>query len=437
MVEKLKGVWGRNRRVLSNFFSLSVLQYTTYLVPLITLPYLVRVLGPARYGLVEFARAFSVYFVVFTEYGFSLSATQQISVHRDDPHKVSEIFSAVLVVRLLLLLVSLLFLGLLILGVPKVRAEWPVFVFAFGTVLGQCLFPVWLFQGLERMKQIAVLHVAARILITVSIFVFIRRSSDYLYVPLVQSSGIVLMGVSGLILALRVLPVRFAFPTPAALRHQIVSGWHLFISRVAVTLCTTSNVVILGLLAEDVFVAYYAAGEKIVRAVTDALHIPLSQAVFPHVGKLAARSKAAALNFTRRVARVGSVVALALSAGLYLGAGHLTRLVLGPGFEASVIVVRILSLLPFIVGFNHILGIQIMANFGFQKTLARILAAAGVLNIVVVLALVLPLKHVGVAIASLTTETLIVVAMFVALRKKGLNVFAPSDESSDNHQVVT
>ena len=94
MLNRLKAVWHANRRITSNFFSLSILQYTTYLVPLIPLPYLVRVLGPSRYGLVEFARAIALYFVILTEYGFNLSATQEISVHRDDRRKVSEIFSA-------------------------------------------------------------------------------------------------------------------------------------------------------------------------------------------------------------------------------------------------------------------------------------------------------------------------------------------------------
>jgi PST family polysaccharide transporter len=422
--------------VLGNFFSLSVLQYTTYLVPLITLPYLVQVLGKAHYGLVEFARALCFYFVIFTEYGFGLSATQQISVHRDDLRKVSEIFSAVLVVRLLLLLVSLLVLGLLIIGVPKVRNEWLVFVFAFGTVLGQCLFPVWLFQGLERMKPLVVLNVVARVLIMVSIFVFIRSSSDYLYVPLVQSGGTILMGLAGLVLALRLLPVRFVFPSVAAIRHQFVNGWHLFVSKIAATLCTTSNVVLLGFFAGDVFVAYYAAGEKIVRAAADALYLPLSQAMFPHVGKLGVKSKMAALNFTRRVAKLGGVAALVLSVGLYVGAGPLARLLLGPEFGASVIVMRILALLPVTISFNQIFGVQIMTNFGYQKTLARILGAAGVLNVVIVLVLVFPLKHIGVAIASLTTEVLIVIAIFVALRRKGVDFWTSSGEADADHGTV-
>src|SRR5512147_2784453 len=100
----LRLYWQRNRRVIGNFFSLSIVQFANYLAPLILIPYLTRVLGLPRYGLVELARAVSVYFLILTDYGFSLSATREISVHRDDPEKVSEVFSAVMTLKLLLVL---------------------------------------------------------------------------------------------------------------------------------------------------------------------------------------------------------------------------------------------------------------------------------------------------------------------------------------------
>ncbi len=434
MLDTLKAAWRQNRRVLSNFFSLSVLQFASYLVPLITLPYLVRVLGPSRYGLVEFARALSIYFVILTEYGFSLSATREISIHRDDPRRLSEIFSAVMVIRLLLLVLSLITMGLLVLSVPKLRTEWLVYLFAFGTVIGQSLFPVWLFQGLERMKHIAVLNILARFLITVSIFVFIRRSEDYIYVPLVQSVGIILMGAGGLIMALCSFPVRFEFPSIAALRRESISGWHLFLSRIATTLYTTSNTVILGLFTTDTYVGYYAAGDKIVRAI-QGLQLPLSQAIFPYVGRLASESKAAALTFAGQVAKLVGIVTLVLSMGLLIGAPYISRIILGPGFDASVPVVQILSFLPFVAGLSNIFGVQIMVNFGMKKTMTKILVTAGLFNLALALTLVGPLRHVGVSIAVLLTETLITIAMYVSLHKSGLNILHRGTFQRRDHDV--
>ena len=104
------------------------------------------------------------------------------------------------------------------------------------------------------------------------------------------------------------------------LSREFADGWHLFLSKMATTLYTTSNIVILGLLTDSTFVAYYTAGDKIVRAVVDGLQVPLSQAIFPHIGRLASQSKQAALRFTARIAKLAGVVTLAISAGLFAAA---------------------------------------------------------------------------------------------------------------------
>jgi PST family polysaccharide transporter len=411
------------RRVVGNFFSLSLVQFANYLAPLIILPYLFRVLGPSKYGLTEMARAVSVYFLILTDYGFNLSATREISIHRDDPPRVSEVFSCVLLLKALLVVLSFVILSLLVFTVPRLRADWPVYYLSFGSVLGTWLFPIWLFQGLERMKYIPLLNVTAKTLVIISVFIFIHGPDDYLYAPLLQSAGTLLIGLAGLILALGLFRVRLRFPAVAALKRELAHGWHLFLSRMAVTLYTTSNIVILGLLTDPAFVAYYAAGDKIVRAAVDGLLVPLSQAIFPHVGRLASQSKAAALRFTARVAKLAGAVTLVLSIGLFLTAPYLAALVMHEKFTGGLAVIRILSPLPFVVVLGNLLGVQVLVNFGLQDLLTKILTLAGVLNVLLAVLLAGPFQHVGVAAASLTTEIVVTAAIVMTLPRKGLNVF--------------
>ena len=99
MFDRLKATWRNNQRIASNFFSLSVLQFVNYLAPLITVPYLVRVLGPEKFGLVGFATAFTQYLVTLSDYGFRWSATRKIAVFRDDRVRRHSVFSSVIFIK--------------------------------------------------------------------------------------------------------------------------------------------------------------------------------------------------------------------------------------------------------------------------------------------------------------------------------------------------
>ena len=140
-----------------NFTSLSILQISNYIFPIITLPYLVRVLGPEKYGLVNFATAFAAYFTIITDYGFNLSATQEISVNRENPNRISEIFSSVFTIKMLLFLFSSVIFSGIILFVPIFNENIILFVVTFFSVLGTALFPLWFYQGMERMKYILII----------------------------------------------------------------------------------------------------------------------------------------------------------------------------------------------------------------------------------------------------------------------------------------
>ncbi|MBC7080594.1 MAG: oligosaccharide flippase family protein, partial [Methanothrix sp.] len=145
-------------RVISeNFLSLSLLQILVYVMPLITLPYLTRTLGVANYGLVNFAMAFNAYFQVLTDYGFGLSAVREISINREDKKKISNIFSSVMIIKGVLTIISFLILTVIVFSYQKFTQHWPLYLFAFGIVIGTTLSPTWFYQGMERMKYITIL----------------------------------------------------------------------------------------------------------------------------------------------------------------------------------------------------------------------------------------------------------------------------------------
>jgi PST family polysaccharide transporter len=189
-----------------------------------------------------------------------------------------------------------------------------------------------------------------------------------------------------------------------------------------INIYTASNTVILGLFASNAVVGYYAAAEKIVRGIQN-LQAPLSQAMYPHVSRLARQSKQAALHFIARIARIVTAITFIISVALLALAPQLSRLLLGPQFAQSVTVIRILAFLPFVVGLSNIFGVQTMLNFGLQRTFSVILTVAGILDIGLALLLVRPLHHLGIAISVLVTEIFVTVLMFVFLQRNDLKIF--------------
>jgi len=398
-----------------------VLQIANYILPLITLPYLARVLGPEKFGLIAFSQAFIGYFIILTDYGFNLSATRDISINRGNKEKVSEIFSSVMMIKFFLLLLALGIMSVIIFAFEKFRQDWKMYYLTFGMVLGQVLFPVWFFQGMERMKYITFLNILSKLIFTISIFIFVRKAEDYLYVPLLNSLGFIVAGVLGLWIALKDFGIEFKIPSWKEIKHQLKEGWYIFISTVAVSLYTTSNTFILGLFANNAIVGYYSAAEKIIKAI-QGLSNPISQTIYPHVSKLMHESREFGIKFLRKITFLIGGFNLVLSLSIFIFADLIVKIVLGAQYTESVIVLKILAFLPFIIGLSNVFGIQTMLTLNFKKAFSKILISASFLNLVLAFILVPSLKHIGISISVLISEIFVTLSMFIFLRSKGIKI---------------
>ncbi|HHD81792.1 MAG TPA: flippase [Campylobacterales bacterium] len=268
----------------SNFLSLTILQAVNYILPLLTLPYLVKTLGVDYFGLLAFATATITYFGTLTDYGFNLTATKEISIHRDNPQKVSEIFSSVMIIKFFLLTFSFLLLLLLTLSFSKFGEHWEIYLLTFGTVIGQFLFPVWFFQGMEKMKYITVLNLIAKSLFTIAIFGFVQSKEDVYLVPLFFSLGGIVAGFISLYIIYTKFQTHFKLQKVETIKTYLIDGWHVFLSRFYVSMYTSANLLLLGFLTNNVIVGYYAIAEKIVLAIAGIFE-PLNHALYPYLAR--------------------------------------------------------------------------------------------------------------------------------------------------------
>jgi PST family polysaccharide transporter len=399
---------------------LYALQGLNYLVPLAVLPYLVRVLGMERYGLVAFAQAFGQYFVILTDYGFNLSATKRIALIKNDREELSVTYWSVLLLKFAFMALGAIAATVLVLGIARFRSDATLYAISYVAVLGNVLFPVWFFQGMEQMRYISVLSGATRLLAALLIFALVHKQSDYALALALQSGAFLVAGILGFWTAIARFHIPFRSPSKTALLRTLSDGWHLFVSNAAGTLYATTNVFLVGLVAGNVQAGYFSAAERIVRSIQGMLG-PITQAIYPHVSELAAKSRDAALQFIRKSLLWIGILSFVPSVLLLVLARPIATILFRNAADGSLAPLRWMAMLPFVISISTVLAIQTMIPFGMEKQLSRIYVVAGLSSLLFSLPLIHQFGASGGAAAVLIIETCIVVAMWRSLNQYGIS----------------
>ena len=410
------------KKILENIVSLTGLQFASYILPLITLPYLTYVLGPDKFGLTQYAISLITYFQMFTDYGFNLSATRELAIVREDKKKVSEIFNTVMFIKIILTILSFLVLLAIISFVPKFNSDADVYLLTFGIVIGYVLFPTWLFQGMEYMKYTSILNIIGKVIFTVFIFLFIHQSSDYLLVPIINSFGYIVVGVLGIYISLTKFDIDLSVPSSENIKYHLKEGWHVFLSTIAINMYTTTNTFLLGLLTNNTLVGYYSIAEKIINAV-NGLFNPISQALYPFISRTVNnKDKNSNILMIRKLTKLAAILGMMFSIGVFVFAEPVINILFGPEYVSSITVLRILSIIPFMVSLSNIFGIQTMLTFNYKKDFTKIVLLGGIIDIVLGIILISLYKEIGIAISFAITETFITIAMLTFLQRKGIKI---------------
>lgn len=378
---RLPAIVNRHKSVVESFFSLSVLNGVVLLFPLLTLPYILRVVGPANYGVYGFIYILVQYALIFNNYGFDFSATKQISQHRDDAALVNRIYNAVIACRLLLFIACLVvFMLLSIWLLPDSTQRW-MLLGGMSLVLGNTFTAVWFFQGMEKMWYLTFVNVLGKSLFLIMVFIVIRKPDDYVYLPLLDGLGYMAGGIASILIAKKQFSVRFVRPSWAEIRAQFRAGAAVFGSTLGMTLYRKSNIFILRFFVGDAALGIYTAAEKIITGFQGIIS-PISQALFPHLGRsFVGHSCEENIRTLGRVSKyLGPLLALA-ALFVVLFSDWLIRLLCGEGFSEAKHLLVIMSPVLFFGGMNYLLGIVGLVNLDRSKSFFVSVLLAGVVSV--------------------------------------------------------
>lgn len=401
----------------NNIIALAIVQASNYILPLISLPYLARVLGAESFGKVVFAQALMMYFILVVEYGFSWSATRKVAENRENRVLLGEIFMNIWAVQwLLIVLCSVIFVSI-VFGVEKFREDIGFYAAAFFIVLGNVLFPIWFFQGVEKLQLQSVLQFAGKLIGLLFIFVLVKNENDGIWVLLSNALSAIIAGLFSIFFIFKSGYFKICFPSLSGVRQEFVEGFSLFASRVSISFYTMLIPLALGWIAGPVALAYFNVADKL-RVGAQSLITPISQAIFPRISHLVSKNESSAYQLIKRSAVAIFLVSGSASLMLFVLSEPLVQLMAGEGFDGAVSVLRWMSPVPFLVGMSNLFGVQLMIPLRLNIAFNRILFCAAVLCVIILWPLINYAEANGAAITLMIVEFFVSVVMFFYLRKK-------------------
>jgi len=404
-----------NKKLLSNFFSLAILRGSTYILPLITLPYLIRVLGPEKFGLVMFAQAFVMFFNVLVDYGFNLTATRNISIHRNNLTKVSEIFHSVYVIKILLLFISFLIMSAIVFSFSRFSDDWQLYFVTFGLVVGQAMFPTWFFQGMEKMKFITYLTIISKIIFTLFIFILVKEQSDYMLVPVINALGMLVAGVLSMFIVYRTFMLPFVIPGIKKITEELKEGFYIFIASFQSSILANSGIFVLGLFQDNATVGYYAAIEKLAKGILG-LFSPITQTLYPHTSQALKESKEKG---TKLIIKYGKVVlsfTLLLVGIMILFDKEIVQFVLGSEIVKYSYLLQLFSIWIFFGVLNNFIGIQYLTGLGESKLYAKAFTVASFVTFAIFILFTKTYSFNAIIYGMIIGELVLVLLMLRAIR---------------------
>ncbi|MBC6111850.1 flippase [Pedobacter fastidiosus] len=409
------------KQLTKNLLSLTIVQVATYVLPLVSVPVVSRIIGPARYGEINFAAAYIAYFTLLISYSFDFSATRKISKDPNNIDNRNRVFSEVFYTQCLLFLFSTLAFIALLYSVPELKSNKTIMIFSYSLCISTLFTQNWLFQAMQDLSKVALFNLISKVLFTITILMIVRKNGDYIWQPFLIGVIQSIIAIWSFLWAFKNYKIKFVkIPFRACLKVL----WEeriIFFSLVFVNFYSTTNTVILGLYQNVEQVGYYTAAQRLIIIAQSVLAMPLAQAFYPYIGKAFGASKDEGMRVAQKLIPLIIIFIGVASVIMLILGPFVIRIFYGSKFEQAIPIFQILTIVPLIFSLNNVLGIQIMLNLKMDKAFFKVTAAAGILSILLNLLMIKQWGYIGTTFNWLITEVFIFISMYIILKRAGLN----------------
>lgn len=389
-----------------NTIMLYVLTLSNYIFSFLTVPYQTRILGPELYGILGFAFSVMVYFQLLMDFGFTLSGTAEITMNRNDKKKIAVIMESIIVGKIMLFILSAIIIFILTLFVEQFGDNRIVFLICFMYTFMNTLIPDFLYRGLEVMKPITYRTVLVKFIFTIGIFIFVKKPSDYLWIPMLYLLGSIIAVIIAYIDSYR----RFQLPFVKINKEDVIirlkEAFPFFVSRIASTVYGATNSLILGMkYSGESILGYYTSADKIVSLARTGAS-PIADSLYPYM--ISHKN----YKLVRKLLYIFMPIIISGSIILFIFAPQICVLVFGAGYESVAVPLRCLTPVIIIVLPTYILGFPMMTPLGIANHANRSVIYGAIIQIIL-LAILWATNNLGlISICVATSITEISVFMY-------------------------
>lgn len=402
------------KTLLGNIFSLAGLQALNYLLPILILPFLVKSIGVGNIGVISTAFAVSIYFQMFGEYGFNLTATREVSRNRENLNLINKLFSAVFYIKILFLLVGFSLYIIVVRMVSVYSDSSFIFILTFLITIGQTLFPTWLFQGFEQMKFITIINAIVKISGAIITVLIVKSPSDSFIVPLINGIASIIGTLLAFIIAYKRFSIRIGLLDTELIKVLLRDGWYVFQSRIYSTLYKNSNIIILSLFSGPMAVGFYSILERVIRSVQMIQNV-VGDALFPYVNRNVKKNDV--MNLLKRHNFKAIIFYLSLTFSLIFLSPLVSYLLLDGIKVNFILMLCLFSLVLFFGGLSYYYGVLGLISVGETKRFSQAVLITGVINICLCIILSKYLSELGAVISSVLSELILLCFIIFIISK--------------------
>jgi PST family polysaccharide transporter len=329
-----------NKKVLENYFFMTILQVINSMFYLFLYPYLIRTIGTEGYGLYVFALSISTYFTTFVNFGFDFPSVKTISKNQDNISAKEIVLSNVLTAKVYLELMSVAVFVFLIFLIPGLYKNWEIYAICFGNTLMGVLLPIWYYQGMQKMRTLTVIQLSFKLTSILFIFIFVRKPDDIWVFALIATLNNVLSGITAHLYIRYVDKIKIRLTNFKVVKGYFKDALPFFWANSTGIIKQQSTTVLIGSFFDMTDVALYDLAYKII-SIPQMLVSSINGALFPKIINSLTSDK------IKKILQVEALIGFAAIAGVVLFGSFLVHLLGGNEMQYSYPISVVLSLTIF------------------------------------------------------------------------------------------